>query len=153
MKSALSASLATAVLLVSAGSIAWAATPADTVKARQANFKQIGRANKALRDELAKPTPSLAVLRASAADLQKASAHVVHHFPKGSGPESGATTKALPAIWQRNAEFRQRATAFTNATGALLKATRGTNVAAIQTAYKAVPGTCKACHDSFRAQD
>ena len=49
-----------------------AATPAETVAARQANFKQMGRAMKAIGEELKKPAPDLAVIRTSAGSLNQA---------------------------------------------------------------------------------
>ncbi|KAJ8135192.1 hypothetical protein OY671_011595, partial [Metschnikowia pulcherrima] len=49
-----------------------AATPAETVAARQANFKQLGRAMKAIGEESKKPAPDLGVIRASAQSSNQA---------------------------------------------------------------------------------
>ncbi|MBB5684341.1 c-type cytochrome [Sphingobium boeckii] len=152
MKFGLSATLA-AMVLASVGSIAWAATPAEIIQARQANFKKIGGSYKAIRDELQKDAPTLAIVRTNADALYAASTRVGGHFPKGTGPETGVKMKALPIIWQRNPEFRQKTAQFLGAARGLQTAARGTNIAAIKNASQALGGTCKACHDTFRTRD
>lgn len=129
---------------------AWAATPAETVTARQNNFKQMGRAQKALSDELKKPSPNIAVIRASAQTLAGLAPNVNRWFPRGTGRESGAKTGALPAIWQRTAQFNNQANQFTNAARGLQRAAASGNVNQVKAAFPAVGGACKGCHDTFK---
>lgn len=142
-----------ALALAAACSLAWAAAPADTVAARQANFKAIAKANKAIRDELQKPSPSLEVIRANAPVIAQAAPKVAGFFPRGTGPDSGLKTKALPAIWERNKDFTGGAGRFVAAARGLQNAARGTNIDAIRSAAQTLGGTCKSCHDTFRARD
>lgn len=132
---------------------AWAATPAETITARQNNFKQIGRAQKAISDELKKPAPSIAAIRASAQTMASLAPNVNRWFPRGSGPESGAKTAALPVIWQQVAQFNSRAGQLTNAVRGLQRAAASGNVNQVRAAFPAVGGTCKGCHDTFKGKE
>ena len=129
---------------------AWAATPAQTITARQNNFKQMGRAQKALSDELKKPSPDLGVIRASANTIAGLAPQVNRWFPRGTGKESGAKTGALPAIWQQTARFNGGANQLVNASRGLQRAAAGGNVAQVRAAFPAVGGACKGCHDTFK---
>ncbi len=143
--------IAAALAAATAGAtVAWAATPAETVTARQNNFKQMGRAQKMIGDELKKPAPNVGVLRAQAQVLANLAPQVNRWFPRGTGPESGARTGALPAIWQQTPLFNTKATQFTNAARNLQRVAAGGNVAQIRAAVPAVGGSCKSCHDTFK---
>ena len=92
--------------LTSASFVAVAASPAKTIETREANFKVMGKAMKGMFDQFKTPAPDMAVIKASAAALSQAAPKVAGHFPKGSGPESGVKTHALPAIWEKPADFK-----------------------------------------------
>ncbi len=141
---------AAAALGISA--IAYAATPAQTIVARQANFKSIGKAMKGMSDELKKEAPSIKVLRANSATLAGLSGKLPTWFPAKSGPEAGVKTAALPAIWSNNAEFQRAAAAFAKAANALNATAKQGDVAAIGKATQGLGATCKGCHDSFKAK-
>lgn len=126
-----------------------AAAP-GTIKARQDNFKAMARSMKMIADELKKDTPVFAVIRREAAALDKKGARVGRFFPKGTGPEAGVKTDALPAIWQMPAEFRSAAAGLTKATKGLRAAAASTEVAKVRAAMGATAGACKACHERFR---
>lgn len=132
------------------GATAWAGTPVATISARQNNFKQMGRAQKMLGDELKKPSPNLGVIRASANTLANLAPQVSRWFPRGTGKESGAKTGALPAIWQQTARFNGAANQFTNGARGLQRAAASGNLAQIRAALPAVGGACKGCHDPFK---
>jgi cytochrome c556 len=140
-----------AVLGVSA--IAYAATPAQTITARQANFKSIGKATKTIFDELNKDAPSIAVVRANSQILANLSGKVPTWFPAKSGPEAGVKTAALPTIWISNAEFKRAAAAFAKASKALDTTAKKGDLAAIAKVAQGLGATCKGCHDSFKAKD
>ncbi|MDB5720105.1 MAG: cytochrome c [Alphaproteobacteria bacterium] len=132
---------------------ALAATAGDVIKARQANYKQIGKANKAIMDELKQPAPSVAVIQANAKTLDGLVKRIPNWFPAGTGPETGVKTAALPAIWQQGAEFKKDARNMWGAANALDVAARSGDLARIRAAVPTVGASCKACHQTFRAKD
>jgi cytochrome c556 len=88
---------------------AWAQTAAaQAVKDRQANFKQLGGAFKALNDQLKSDKPDMAVIKASALKMKALAAQEPTWFPAGSGPEAGVKTAAKPQIWSDAAGFAAR---------------------------------------------
>lgn len=145
-KTLIAAALAVAVTATAA----WAATPAETIVARQGNFKQMGRASKGLSDELRKPASDIAVIRTHANTLAGLAPQIHRWFPRGSGPETGAKTTALPIIWQQGRQFNDKANALVGATRTLQRAAAGGNIDQIKAAYPAVGGACKGCHDTFK---
>ncbi|MFC3173766.1 c-type cytochrome [Novosphingobium bradum] len=147
--------LALAALLLPAAGLALpavvgAAAPNQVIKQRHHNFEAMGRAMKGTFDEFKRPAPSIAVIQAHANVLADAALKVKGHFPKGSGPESRVKTEALPAIWERPADFAAAADRLVGATRGLQTASATGDLAAIQKAAGAVGGSCKNCHDSFR---
>jgi cytochrome c556 len=145
--------LATLLAVPAGATIAWAATPSQIISQRQGNFKQLGRAFKAVGDELKRSSPSVEVLRTQAAALRQAADRVGGFFPAGTGPESGVRTGALPAIWQRNADFLTIARRLSAAAQSLDAATASGDVASVRAAVPAVGGACRTCHESFRVRD
>jgi cytochrome c556 len=135
------------------GSIAMAASVGDVIAARQASFKEVGKANKAINEELKKPEATIAVVRANAALLLRAGDRAFKGFPRGSGPDAGVKTTALPAIWERQADFRAGADKMIAAAKALNGAAVRGDIAQVRTASAALGQTCKSCHTSFRARD
>jgi cytochrome c556 len=133
--------------------LAGAATASDVVTARQSNYKQIGKANKAINDELRKSAPSMPVIQASAATLDTLAPRLTSWFPRGSGPESGVKTAALPAIWQRIPEFKTDAANFAAAAHTLRAAAASGDVNRVRAATAALGQTCRSCHETFRAKD
>jgi cytochrome c556 len=131
-------------------SAVWAATPADTITARQNNFKAIGRANKSIQDELRKDAPDLVAVVNAATVLDRLAPGIRQWFPNGTGPQSGIKTEAAAAIWLRRAEFEVAAGRAARAAADLKTAANSRNPAQIRTAAMAVGGTCKGCHDTFR---
>ena len=130
-----------------------AAKPADTIVARQANYKQIGKAMKGIGDELKKPEPSVPVIQASAKTIVGLAPHVLKWFPKGSGPEAGIKTGALPVVWEKWPEFKVAAVKMLTASKALNTAAATGDLAQIKPAVGALGGSCKGCHETFRAKD
>jgi cytochrome c556 len=142
--------LALALLGTGAASLA---SPGETIHAREANFKQLGKGLKATMDQLKGRSPDLAVIRAAAAQIVPAAQRVPTLFPKGTGPESGVKTEALPEIWTRPAEFRAAADKLATAATAFKAAADSGDLARIKSATASLGGTCKGCHDPFRAKD
>lgn len=139
-----------AIIVLGAAGLATAAVT-DTIATRQHNMKEMGGAFKAIGEELKKPDPSIPTIQANAARMQALAPNVESWFPQGSGPESGAKTHALPAIWTQKADFHKDAVAFRQAVDALAAASKSGNVAQIGAAAGAVGNNgCKSCHETFK---
>ena len=68
-------------------------------------------------------------------------------YPEGSGTD----TEALPAIWENRADFDAKLEDFQREAKALRIASAGSEEAAMKAQFQKVAGTCKACHDDYRA--
>jgi cytochrome c556 len=84
-----------------------------------------------------------------AAGLAALAALVPDIFPEGSGGEG---TRAKPEIWQNWADFTAKAQGLQTAAAALVQASAGGDMAAIEAAVDKVAGACSACHDVYRAE-
>lgn len=69
----------------------------------------------------------------------------------GEGTDLG-DTKAKPEIWKEQAKFKQAADKMQTEMSKLAAAAKTGNLDSIKTAFNATSGTCKACHDDFRAK-
>ena len=70
----------------------------------------------------------------------------------GPGTDKGAPTKALPEIWTEQAKFKEHSEKLEAEAVKLAAAAKTGNLDNLKTAFGATAGTCKACHDSFRAK-
>ena len=141
-----------AIVLTTAVS-AYALDAASVEKARHDYFHQIGKAMKGAGDELKKPEPSMADLKAYAATLDKLAPELATHFPAGSGPDAGVKTEAKADIWSRPADFQKAVVNFTTAAHAFDAAAQTGDVNATRNARMALGKTCGGCHDSFRNEE
>lgn len=127
------------------------ATPADQVQNRVDGLKALGGAfkavNDALRDDQIQPVP----LRQAAQRISNAAREQYGWFPAGSGPDSGARTYARPEVWTKRAAFRLAQDNFAAAARSFEHAVASGNVIALRGEARKLGGTCKACHDQFRA--
>lgn len=128
-------------------------TVKEQIEARQAQLKKMGKAFKAISDQLKAGSPDLAQIQAASAVVPKEAAGMVEWFPEGTGPESGIKTEALPIIWQDKADFNDKIAAMQDAAAKLDTVTQGGDVAEIGAAFQTTGGTCKACHDKYRLDD
>lgn len=120
------------------------------VDARVAKYKQIGKANKAIRDELAQSSPNLATVQANAGVIEVLAKQIPSWFPRNSGQQPGVKSEALPVIWQQVPTFKQRAAGLAGAAHQTAAAAASGNLAATQAAASNIGAACKACHDTFR---
>jgi cytochrome c556 len=133
--------------------MAAAADPAavqKVVDARVAHYKEIGKANKAIRDELDQSAPNLGNVQANARVIEALARQIPTWFPAGTGLQEGVKSEALPIIWQQVPVFKQRAAGLASAAHRLAAAAGTGNVAATKAASDNVGNACKACHDTFR---
>lgn len=64
----------------------------------------------------------------------------------------GEKSRALPAIWDNNAKFKEYATRLENETAKLVQLSRGSDEAAVKAQVGAIGKLCGACHDDFRSK-
>jgi cytochrome c556 len=133
-----------------------AAGPAEVaqIKPRQDKLRDMGGALKAINDEIKKGRIDWDnTVIPNAQTIKDRSAYLLNWFPKGSGPESGKKTYALPAIWQKNDDFMKLGKAAQAEAAklndiALKKDENGLKAQALATGK-----ACKACHDNYRSPD
>jgi cytochrome c556 len=70
-------------------------------------------------------------------------------FPAGSGV--GNKTEAKPEIWTNWADFALKMKAFETESAALATVSRGGDFEKIKLQFAKVGGTCKTCHDKYKA--
>lgn len=120
---------------------------------RHENFEQIGSAFKLIGDELKKPSPDIAVIRAGAEKIDGFAPKVGTWFPAGTGPQDGMKTDALPAIWSKPEQFQQAAARLVDASAQFNALAQAGDVGALGKGAQDLGAACKNCHDSFRADD
>ena len=126
---------------------------AKVAKERHEGFEGIGKAMKGIGDELKKPAPSIDTIKANAAKINEAAPKVATWFPVGSGVEVAPKSDALPAIWEKPAEFQQAAAKLVDEAGKFNALAQAGDVAAVGGGMKALGGSCKGCHDQFKKKD
>lgn len=144
-----------AVIALSIGlcGVALAATPQQTIESRQTNFKAMGSAFKGINDELKKDTPDMALIQANARKMKDLAAQLPNWFPKGSGPETGAKTGALPVIWTDGAGFAKARNGLGTEVDKLAQAAGSGDLTALRAQVRATGAACKSCHQTFREPD
>ena len=143
--------LASLTLLAAAGAVAAPLSKQAALRLmheRHEGMETIGKTNKVLRREVA--AENVAGIRAGARTMASLSGKASTWFAKGTGPEIGHTG-AKPEIWQKPADFSARLRDFQTASKALHQAAAKGEIAAIKASYANLGKTCKACHDSYRA--
>lgn len=91
-----------------------------------------------------------AQLELSASVVQNMSMVAFDGFIEGN--DQSANTKAKPEIWKEWAKFKGEQTKLQGETPKLVAAAKANDVKALQAALGGVGGSCKSCHDTFRAQ-
>ncbi|MGE0497777.1 MAG: cytochrome c [Ramlibacter sp.] len=70
----------------------------------------------------------------------------------GPGTDQGAPTKAKPEIWVEQAKFKEHSDKLIAESTKLAAAAKTGNLDTLKTAFGATAGTCKSCHDAYRAK-
>ena len=124
------------------------------IKSRQDKLRDMGGALKAIDDELKKGSPDWDnTILPNVDTLQGRSGYLLNWFPKGSGPESGVKTYALPAIWQKGDDFTKLGKAMQAEVAKFRQVSASRNAGALKEESVALGKACKACHDSYRSPD
>jgi cytochrome c556 len=130
-----------------------AQSPADVIKTRIDKMKEIGGANKKNGDAIKEGKIVAADIEKNAMAIHELSKQIVAWFPAGTAqPGAGAETKALPAIWEKQADFKKAADDLGVAVAALAAAAKTGDAKAIETAQGEVGKACGSCHRPFRAE-
>jgi len=141
-----------AVLVALMIPVVQAATPLETQKARHEHYEELGKAFKAVRDQMNAGNPDFAALEKNAEVVNEASVDQQQWFPKGTGPEAGKT-RALPEIWSKPADFEAAQKMLSDRAPKLLAAAKSKDIDAVKAAFKETGGACKNCHDTFRSPE
>jgi cytochrome c556 len=133
--------------------VAVAATPADTVRARIASYRALGAAFKNANDTIRAGRVRTPAIRAAATQIAGAARSQYGWYPAGSGAQARVKTAAKPEIWTRAREFRAAQDTFARQATAFERVVATGDEAAIRASVRQLGASCKGCHDSFRASD
>ncbi|MGE0725651.1 MAG: cytochrome c [Alphaproteobacteria bacterium] len=127
-------------------------SPQQVIEARQNAMKSFGAEMKAIGDgaKAGSLSKDEAVMRSKKLNDLANQAH--SWFPRGSGPESGVKTRALPAIWEKPADYRAAIDKFGLETAKLVAAAETGQNATVAAQHGEVGKACGACHNGFRAR-
>ena len=147
--------LAAALLSCLGFTLVEAASPqAAQIKPRQDKLRDMGGALKAITDELKKPKVDWDnVIIPNAQTIKDRSGYLLNWFPKGSGPEAGVKTYALPAIWQKQDDFTKIGKTMQAEAIKLDQVANSRNLDALKAEAVTMGKACKACHDDYRSKD
>lgn len=142
--------------LAMAGLAALVSTPllasgADMARSRITAYRELGASFKTVNDALRGPEPQTMLVQIAARQIVNASRAQYTMFPAGSGAESGARTKAKAEIWTQAPRFKAAQDAFAAQAQVFQRAAMSGNADAIRAEVRKLGGTCKGCHDTFRA--
>ncbi len=132
------------------------AGPAEVaqIKSRQDKLRDMGGALKAINDELKKRRIDWDnTVVPNAQTIKDRSGYLLNWFPRGSGPESGVKTYALPAIWQNNDDFVTLGKLAQVEAAKLNQVALSKDANALKAQVEAMGKACKACHDGYRSPD
>jgi cytochrome c556 len=150
---ALVVSCLAASCLVIGGAVAGPAEVAQ-IKPRQDKLRDMGGALKAINDELKKGTVDWDnTILPNAKTIKDRSGYLLNWFPKGSGPEAGVKTYALPVVWQKNDEFVKLGKEVQAEAAKLNQIAAAKDQNALKAEVLALGKNCKACHDTYRSPD
>jgi cytochrome c556 len=120
---------------------------------RHEGMEKIGKATKTIHTAIESSSPDLTAIKSSAATIAELSAKSSGWFPPGTGQNVLHKTRALPAIWQKPEDFAAKDRDFQKAAEAVKSAMDSGDLNAVKARFADLGKTCKACHDTYRAQE
>ena len=147
---------AAAFVVLSFAALEATAGPAEIaqIKPRQDKLRDMGGALKAINDDIKRGRIDWDnTVIPNAQTIKDRSGYLLNWFPKGSGPETGKKTYALPVIWQKNDEFQKLGKAMQVEAAKLNEIALKKDEAALKAQVMATGKSCKACHDTYRSPD
>ena len=151
MKTLVSFVLAAAAMALASPASAQFAKPEDAIKYRQSALFVMGQHFGRIGAMVNGRVPFDPKLAAENADVVAAMASLPW-AGFGPGTDKGAPTKAKPEIWTDGAKFKEAGDKLVAESIKLAAVAKTGNLDNLKVAFGATAGTCKACHDSFRAQ-
>ncbi|MEO5337009.1 MAG: cytochrome c [Magnetospirillum sp. WYHS-4] len=148
-RSILRAGLAALAVVVAAGLVVPAALadgPADIVDKRIKQMKKMRTAMTGMKQVVAESALDKAKAEDFSNTVATESKVVVTLFPAGSNV---APTEALPAVWDKPADFKAAADKATAAADAMLAAAKSGDMGKVKETYEAMRKACDGCHDNF----
>ncbi|MBT9525238.1 MAG: cytochrome c [Rhizobacter sp.] len=124
--------------------------PEKAIRARQAAYflmgMQMARINATVKGDVPFDKSTMQI---SVEALDLIGRMVTDNFPPGSDQ---GTTKAKPEVWKEAPRFKQLALESQSEAAKLKAAVHAGDMSTIKAAYGATSKSCKACHDTFKAQ-
>lgn len=127
-----------------------AATEEDTIKYRQAVMKSVGGHMGAIAQIVRGKVDHKEDLAYHAQAISRAMDDVGKLFPAGS---DFGETRALSAIWEKAADFKQKSDDARSAAAAFAAAAQTGEQSDIGPKFKGLADSCKACHKDYREED
>lgn len=150
MKKTIIYSAAISASLISFGAAAQFAKPEDAVKYRKSALSVMGTHFGRLGAMAQGRVPFDAKIAADNAEIVADMAKLPWAaFGEGT---DGGDTKAKPEIWKQGAKFKEYADKLQAESVKLAAAAKTGKEDAFKAAFTATAGTCKSCHDDFRAK-
>mgnify|MGYP002632958544 CR=1 FL=1 len=137
-----------AALILGLGLSSAALADGHQIKFRKAIMGSIGGTMGGLVGVLKKQAPA-AYAAPLAANMNNLAQIADGIFPEGS---DFGETRALPAIWEKPADFKKAVAAFQMAAANLSTAAASGDMAAFGAAFEPLGKACKGCHDNFREE-
>ncbi|WP_416832127.1 MAG: c-type cytochrome [Erythrobacter sp.] len=125
--------------------------PAE-IKERHDNFEAISDSFKVIRTQL-EGDADMAAIEAAAVDINERAQRISGLFPEGTSVEAGYDTEALATIWEKPEEFEAATQKLIEESAKMVELAKAGDAAAVGEQVKALGGSCKNCHDSFRLDD
>lgn len=122
-------------------------------KVRHDEYHKLGDAFKTIKDQTSAGTPDADAIKTAAEVVKNASVNQFKWFPAGSGPETGAKTRAKAEIWAKPKDFEAAQKLFAERAPKLHAAANAGDIAAVRTQFAEVGKACKNCHETFRAPE
>jgi cytochrome c556 len=120
--------------------------------ARHENYHKLGKAFKAVNDELKKGSPDKAVITANTGTMLSLATALPTWFPRGSGVEARPMSEAKANIWTDAAGFSAAASRLKTEVTKLNQAAMSGDMAAVKAQVRPTGAACKGCHDKYRQE-
>ena len=143
--------LSTAATLASLPAAAQFQKPEDAIKYRQSAFTVMANHFGRVAQMAQGRVPFDAKVAAENADIVLTMSKLPFQG-FGEGTDKGLPQRAKPEVWKEQPKFRAAAEKMQAEVAKLDAAAKTGNLDAIKAAVGAVGGSCKACHDDFRAE-
>ena len=143
--------LSTAATLASLPAAAQFQKPEDAIKYRQSAFTVMANHFSRVAAMAQGRVPFDAKVAAENADIVLTMSKLPFQG-FGEGTDKGLPQRAKPEVWKEQAKFKAAAEKMQGEVAKLDAAAKTGNLDAIKAAVGAVGGSCKACHDDFRAE-